>query len=103
MTDQGRQIDDRICILAYGPSRNARKFKGYFANGYKFQISVRGGKQRTTHSGVCVRGSVWSEDESDYYGILHNVNYNMGLITLYYLSVTGLTQLGDCGLYILMG
>ena len=36
MTEHGRQIDDRIRILAYGLSRNARKFKGYFVNGYKF-------------------------------------------------------------------
>ena len=34
---------------------------------------MHGDKQRTTHSGVCVRGSVWSEDELDYYGILLNV------------------------------
>ena len=31
------------------------------------------------------------------------LNYNTGLIELYYLSVTGLTQQGDFGLYIRMG
>jgi len=64
---------DHFKVLAQKPMRWAWRHPGYFVNGYKFHTLTHG-RNRTTHnSGVCVRGSCYSEYEVDYYGLLDEV------------------------------
>ena len=42
----------------------------YFVNGYKFHIESHGSMRSTSNSGVCIKGTNYSETESDYYGRL---------------------------------
>ena len=105
MTDHGHQIDERIHILAYGLSCHTRKFKVYFVNEFKFRSNVRVATNNVQLIVVYVLGEVcglrMSQIIMGFYSVY--LNYNTGLIELYYLSVTSLTQQGDFGLYILMG
>ena len=64
---------DIVRILAYKPLRTVWTHPGLFVNGYKFHTLTHG-RNRTTHnSGVCVRGSCYSDSEADYYGLLDEV------------------------------
>ena len=42
----------------------------YFVNGYKFHRESHGSMRSTSNSGVCIKGTNFSETESDYYGRL---------------------------------
>ena len=42
----------------------------YFVNGYKFHTESHGSMRSTSNSGVCIKGTNYSETESDYYGRL---------------------------------
>ena len=42
----------------------------YFVNGYKFYTESQGSMRSTSNSGVCIKGTNFSETESDYYGRL---------------------------------
>ncbi|XP_050222376.1 uncharacterized protein LOC126672469 [Mercurialis annua] len=55
-------------ILAKGPLRSVRTFKGYRVNGYKFQTQAYGEEQLTMNSGVCVKGTQYVDSENDFYG-----------------------------------
>ncbi|GJY45193.1 transposon, En/Spm-like, transposase-associated domain protein [Tanacetum coccineum] len=46
---------------------------GYIVNGYKFHTLAHGDDRVTNNSGVCVKGSCYNEEESDYYGELEEV------------------------------
>lgn len=59
--------------LAKGPLRSVRSYHGYFVNGYKFHTIGHGSSKSTMNSGVCIKGSNLSVDESDYYGQLVDV------------------------------
>ena len=48
-------------------------YPGYFVNGYKFHTIRHGSSKATMNSGVCIKGSNYSADESDYYGQLSEV------------------------------
>ena len=56
--------------LAQGPLRSVRTFKGFIVNGYRFHIEAYGIDRAIISSGVCIKGSNYSNTESDYYGIL---------------------------------
>ena len=45
----------------------------YFVNGYKFHTLERGATRSTMNSGVCIKGSNYSESSSDFYGRLIEV------------------------------
>ena len=42
----------------------------YFVNGYKFHTESHGSMRSTSNSGVCIKGTNYSETEGDYYGRL---------------------------------
>ena len=65
--------DELIWSLASGPSIQVKSWHTYKVNGYKFQTLEYGGRKGTMNSGVCVRGSNYGNDESDFYGILEEV------------------------------
>ncbi|KAH6816428.1 hypothetical protein C2S51_021248, partial [Perilla frutescens var. frutescens] len=59
--------------LSVGPPRSVNIYHGYFVNGYKFHIVEHGSHRVTVNSGVCVKGTNYITDESDYYGCLVEV------------------------------
>nr|GEY86121.1 hypothetical protein [Tanacetum cinerariifolium] len=59
--------------LAYGPINEVTSHKGYIVNGYKFHALAHGGGRVINNIGVCVKGSCYNEEESDYYEELEKV------------------------------
>ena len=59
--------------LNKGLFRYVTTYPGYFVNGYKFHSIGHGSSKATMNSGVCIKGSNYSADESDYYGQLSEV------------------------------
>ena len=59
--------------LSKGPFRYVTTYPRYFINGYKFHTIGHGSSKETMNSGVCIKGSNYSADESDYYGQLSEV------------------------------
>lgn len=45
----------------------------YFVNGYKFHTESHGSMRSTSNSGVCIKGTNYSETENDYYGRLTEI------------------------------
>lgn len=62
-----------IKALAQGPLRTVKMFPVYFVNGYKFHTDSHGSVRSTSNSGVCIKGTNYSETESDYYGRLSEI------------------------------
>ncbi|XP_021603880.1 uncharacterized protein LOC110608905 [Manihot esculenta] len=62
-----------IISLAKGPLRSVTSYNGYMVNGYKFQSKSYCTSRATMNSGVCIKGSNYSNEESDYYGQLLEV------------------------------
>ncbi|XP_043806163.1 uncharacterized protein LOC122721710 [Manihot esculenta] len=56
-----------------GPLRSVTSYNGYMVNGYKFQSKSYCASRATMNSGVCIKGSNYSSEESDYYGQLLEV------------------------------
>ena len=59
----------------------------YFVNGYKFHPESHGSMRSTSNSGVCIKGTNFSETKSDYYGRL------IEILQLEYPSAIGLILL----------
>ncbi|XP_050207755.1 uncharacterized protein LOC126657155 [Mercurialis annua] len=68
-----RVTNPYISSLAQGPLRQVKSFLGYIVNGFKFRTQASGENQDTMNSGVCVKGSLYGPEESDFYGILTDV------------------------------
>ncbi|KAI3751293.1 hypothetical protein L2E82_22347 [Cichorium intybus] len=60
-------------VIARRPSRHVKSHKGYFVNGYKFHTQRHNDGHITNNCGVCVRGTAYNDEESDYYGLLDEV------------------------------
>ncbi|PWA87237.1 transposon, En/Spm-like, Transposase-associated domain protein [Artemisia annua] len=65
--------NEHLKDLAYVPIHEVTSHKGYIVSGYKFHTLAHGGDRVTNNSGVCVKGSCYNEEESDYYGELEEV------------------------------
>ena len=59
-----------VKALAKGPNRTTKSYPMYFVNGYKFHTIGHGTGRATMNSGVCIKGTNYSENASDYYGQL---------------------------------
>ncbi|PWA89857.1 hypothetical protein CTI12_AA106750 [Artemisia annua] len=68
--DSGNVDSQIIEDVASGPLRSVVTFPVYFVNGYKFHTSEHGSGRLTYNSGVCLKGSNYSDESTDYYGIL---------------------------------
>ena len=62
-----------IQAVADGPLRSVKCYPGMYVNGYKFHTERYGSSRSTINSGVCIKGSNYSVDESDYYGRLQEI------------------------------
>uniref|UniRef100_A0A803N452 Uncharacterized protein n=1 Tax=Chenopodium quinoa TaxID=63459 RepID=A0A803N452_CHEQI len=67
-------VPDHIFWLAKGPSATARRYTGYYANGYKFYTKSRDARCKTQNSGVSLTALTPSfamyQVEKDDYGLL---------------------------------
>ncbi|KAG8369728.1 hypothetical protein BUALT_Bualt14G0044000 [Buddleja alternifolia] len=71
--DPSNAVDDRIVRLSYLPCRVAKRYKGYFVNGFKFHTKEYGNSKSTMNSGVWVWGTSNENDMTDYYGMLEEI------------------------------
>ena len=92
MTEERNQVDSRIMQIAQGPSHMVKCYKGYFTNGFNFQIQLGQGKDRM-NSGVCVKGSCYNDHERDYYGML------VLILELEYFGIENKVVLFKCDWY----
>ncbi|KAK1404067.1 hypothetical protein POM88_003672 [Heracleum sosnowskyi] len=59
--------------LASGPLRSIGSVPIYYVNGYKFHTRTYGATKSTFNSGVCIKGSNYSESSNDYFGMLDEI------------------------------
>ena len=59
-----------VKALVKGPNRITQSYLMYFVNGYKFHTIGHGSGRATMNSGVCIKGTNYSENASGYYGQL---------------------------------
>lgn len=59
--------------LAKGPLNTVNVYTGYYVNGYKFHTEGRSANRMTVNCGVCIKGTNYSDQSSDYYGKLIEV------------------------------
>ncbi|XP_043815296.1 uncharacterized protein LOC110620971 [Manihot esculenta] len=59
--------------VAKGPLRSVTTFNGYCVNGCKFNTINGSSSSNSMNFGVCIKGSNYSSEESDYYGQLVEV------------------------------
>ncbi|GKE19803.1 hypothetical protein Tco_1431315, partial [Tanacetum coccineum] len=71
--DSGNVDSQIIKDVASGPLRNVVTYPVYFVNGYKFHTSKHGSGRSTYNSGVCLKGSNYSDESNDYYSILAEI------------------------------
>jgi hypothetical protein len=69
----GRNASASLSLLNLGPERKVNCYNIYFINGYVFHTKEYGHGRMTYNSGVCVKRSICSEFEVDYYGKLEEV------------------------------
>lgn len=69
-------VPDHIFWLAKGPSPTAKRYKGYYVNGYNFYTKSRDARCKTQNSGVILSASTPSFASSrDKYPIIGEVTY----------------------------
>nr|XP_017219141.1 PREDICTED: uncharacterized protein LOC108196387 isoform X2 [Daucus carota subsp. sativus] len=59
--------------IASGPLRSVRSVPIFYVNGYKFHTRKYGANRSTFNSGVCIKGSNYSETSNDYFGIIDEI------------------------------
>ncbi|KAK1391118.1 hypothetical protein POM88_019296 [Heracleum sosnowskyi] len=59
--------------IASGPLRSVKSVPIYYVNGYKFHTRKYGASKSTFNSGVCIKGSNYSETSNDYFGIIDEI------------------------------
>ena len=70
---QANVQDVTLLNMSYGPLRSCEVYPAYFVNGFKFHSLTYGANRSSQNSGVCVKGSNYSETSYDYYGQLKEV------------------------------
>ncbi|KAK1362155.1 hypothetical protein POM88_046629 [Heracleum sosnowskyi] len=59
--------------LASGPLRSVKSVPIYYVNGYKFHTRKYGANKSTFNSGVCIKGTNYTETANDYFGIIEEI------------------------------
>ncbi|KAK1369954.1 hypothetical protein POM88_036046 [Heracleum sosnowskyi] len=74
VADPVNNVCDKYLIqLSKGPFKRVTTYSGYIVNGYRFHTRIHARDMSTVNSGVCVKGTCYNVDESDYYGLLEDV------------------------------
>ncbi|XP_006338141.1 uncharacterized protein [Solanum tuberosum] len=67
-------IDNQfIKALAEGPCRSVKPYTGYTVNGFKFHTKGRSFSRASNNSGVSMKGTNYSANDNDYYGVLTEI------------------------------
>ncbi|XP_074356714.1 uncharacterized protein LOC141696477 [Apium graveolens] len=66
-------LNEYIRDISFGPLRSVKSVPVYYVNGYKFHTRVYGANRSTFNSGVCIKGSNFSEASNDYFGIVEEI------------------------------
>ncbi|PKU68413.1 hypothetical protein MA16_Dca019188 [Dendrobium catenatum] len=70
MGDGGPEVTEEIKVLAKGPNKIARTYKGFFINGYTFHIKTRDENKKTQNYGVVNSTEIGS---FNYYGKINDI------------------------------
>ncbi|KAK1354707.1 DUF4216 domain-containing protein [Heracleum sosnowskyi] len=65
--------NEYIRDLSFRPLRSVKSVPIYYVNGYKFHTREYGADKSTFNSGVCIKGSNYSETSNDYFGIIEEI------------------------------
>ncbi|KAK1354688.1 DUF4216 domain-containing protein [Heracleum sosnowskyi] len=65
--------NEYIRDISFGPLRSVKSIPIYYVNGYKFHTREYGADKSTFNSGVCIKGSNFSETFNDYFGIVEEI------------------------------
>ncbi|KAK1375606.1 hypothetical protein POM88_031799 [Heracleum sosnowskyi] len=65
--------NEYIRDISFGPLRSVKSVPIYYVNGYKFHTREYGADKSTFNSGVCIKGSNFSETFNDYFGIVEEI------------------------------
>jgi hypothetical protein len=87
-----------LSSVSLGPERKVKCYNGYFINGYVFHTEEYGHGKMTYNNGVCVKGSISSELEVDYYGRLEEVvelQYHSEQNRVFLFNAIGMTRLTE--------
>ncbi|GJX62489.1 hypothetical protein Tco_0295389 [Tanacetum coccineum] len=90
--DSGNVDSQIIKDVASGPLRSVVTYPVYFVNGYKFHTSEHGSGRSTYNSRVCLKGSNYSDESNDYYGILAEIVQLDQSSQVYYTSYPSLRR-----------
>ncbi|GAB2284036.1 hypothetical protein Dimus_039639 [Dionaea muscipula] len=59
--------------IAWDPVQPVHTYPIFFINGYIFHINSYAQGRKTCNSGVCIKGTSYNENQSDFYGILEEI------------------------------
>jgi hypothetical protein len=69
----GMNASVTLSLLSLGPERKVKCYNKYFVNGYVFYIEEYKQGRKIYNNEVCVKGSISSKFEVDYYGKLEEI------------------------------
>ncbi|GKV33978.1 hypothetical protein SLEP1_g42409 [Rubroshorea leprosula] len=72
-SDEFINVHEHIKGLSSGPKNTISCYNGYIVNGFRFQTATYGKNKRTMNYGFCVVGSIRTESDYDFYGVLQGV------------------------------
>lgn len=98
VTSNRIQVSQRMYALATFPTVEAKSYRGYMSNGYRFKTQPNRDRPLTTNCGVCVLGDNGADaDPANYYGILREVliiNYSGSSVVMFRCDWFDNTRLG---------
>ncbi|GLT90191.1 hypothetical protein SLE2022_081370 [Rubroshorea leprosula] len=73
ISDEFINVHEHIKGLSSGPKNYVSCYNGYIVNGFRFHTAHYGKTKRTMNYGVCVVGSIGTESDYDFYGVLQEI------------------------------
>ncbi|GLT99835.1 hypothetical protein SLE2022_172480 [Rubroshorea leprosula] len=73
ISDEFINVHEHIKGLSSGPKNYVSCYNGYIVNGFRFHTAHYGRNKRTMNYGVCVVGSIGTESDYDFYGVLQEI------------------------------
>ncbi|GLT83091.1 hypothetical protein SLE2022_014000 [Rubroshorea leprosula] len=73
ISDEFINVHEHIKGLSTSPKNYVSCYNGYIVNGFRFHTALYGRNKRTMNYGVCVVGSIGTESDYDFYGVLQEI------------------------------